>query len=43
MLNNGTIPPVNHNVMYRLMLGKTRAGKIIKDWTSEDLNGVCQP
>ena len=40
MLNNGTIPPGNSDIVHRLILGKTKAGEVIKDWKSKEWDGV---
>ena len=32
MLNKGMIPTGNSDIMHLLIFGKTRAGKVIKDW-----------
>ena len=41
MLNNSTIPTGNSNIMHHLILGNTRAGEVIKEWKSEEWDGVC--
>ena len=41
MLNNFTIPTGNSNIMHHLIPGKTRAGEVIKNWKSEEWDGVC--
>ena len=41
MLNNGTIPPGNADILYRLILGKTRPGREIRSWKNSGWDGYC--
>ena len=36
MLNKGMIPTNNGNILHRLILGKTKSGEVIKDWSNQD-------
>ena len=42
ILNNGTIRTGNSDIMQRLIVGKTRAGEVIKVLKSGQWNGVCR-
>ena len=42
ILNNGTIPPGNSDVMHRPILGTNTTGEEIKHWTEEEWNPVTQ-
>ena len=41
MLNQGMIPVNNDNILHQLILGKTKFGEVIEDWTNQDWNGIC--
>ena len=40
MLNKGMIPTNNSDILHRLILGKTKSGEVIKDWSNQDWNGI---
>ena len=42
MLNKGMIPTNNSDILHRLILGKTKSGEIIKDWSNQDWDGFCR-
>ena len=42
MLNKGIIPTNNSDILHRLILGKTKSGEIIKDWSNQDWDGFCR-
>jgi len=42
MLNKGMIPTNNGDILHRLILGKTKSGEVIKDWSNQDWNGICR-
>ena len=42
MLNKGMIPTNNGDILHRLILGKTKSGEEIKDWSNQDWNGICR-
>ena len=42
MLNTGMIPVNNGDIMHNLILGKTKSGEFIKDWSNQDWNGICR-
>ena len=42
MLNKGMIPANNSDILHRLILGKTKLGEIIKDWSNQDWDGFCR-
>ena len=35
------IPVNNSDILHRLILGKTKLGEVIKDWSNLDWNGIC--
>ena len=42
MLNKGLIPNNNGDILHRLILGKTKAGAVIKDWSNQEWDGICR-
>ena len=40
MLNKGMIPTNNGDILHRLILGKTKAGAVIKDWRNQEWDGI---
>ena len=42
MLNDGTIPPGNADILHRLILGKTKAGIEIRTWKNSGWDGFCK-
>ena len=42
MLNTGRIPVNNGDIMHRLILGKTKSGEVIKDWSNQNWKGICR-
>ena len=42
MLNDGTIPPGNADILHRLILGKTKAGNEIRTWKNSGWDGYCK-
>ena len=42
MLNKGMFPTNNSDILHRLILGKTKSGEVIKDWSNQDRNSICR-
>ena len=42
MLNKGMIPTNNGDILHHLILGKTKSGEVIKDWSSQDWDSICR-
>ena len=42
MQNKGMIPTNNGDILHRLILGKTKSGEVIKDWSNQNWNGICR-
>ena len=38
----GMVPTNNGDILHRLILGKTKSGEVIKDWSNQDWNGICR-
>ena len=42
MLNTHMIPVNSGDILHHLILGETKSGEVIKDWSKPEWNGICR-